>query len=70
MLAELDTNLPATRRAPQRAARLTKKNDQLLLFTDPADEVIEEIRRLDTDKMTPLEALQALARWRNRLSGQ
>ncbi len=67
LLAEMESGFTATRRAPKRAARRTKKDDQLLLFAEPADEVIEEIHRLDPDRLTPIEALRAIDRWQKRL---
>jgi DNA mismatch repair protein MutS len=40
---------------------------QMSLFADTEDRVISEIRRLDTDAMTPMEALRLLADLRRRL---
>ena len=67
LLAELEANFSSLRRAPVRAAKQTKKDHQLLLFTEPSDEVIEEIRRLEPNEMTPAQALQAIERWRKQL---
>lgn len=67
ILAELETNFSATRRAPRRTARRNRRDDQLLLFADPTDEVIKEIRQLDPHKLTPIDALQAIEKWRKRL---
>ncbi len=67
ILAELEANFSATRRAPRRTARRNRRDDQLLLFADPADEVIKEIRQLDPHKLTPIDALQAIEKWRKRL---
>ncbi len=67
ILAELETNFSATRRAPRRTARRNRRDDQMLLFADPAEEVIKEIRQLDPHKLTPLDALQAIEKWRKRL---
>jgi hypothetical protein len=42
----------------------------MMLFADPADEVIKDIRQLDPHKLTPLDALQSIERWRRRLDEQ
>jgi len=63
----LEANFSATRRAPRRTARRNRRDDQLMLFADPADEVIKEIRQLDPHKLTPIDALQAIEKWRKRL---
>ncbi len=36
-------------------------SNQLALFAGAPDPLVEEVKRLDLDRMTPLEALQALA---------
>ena len=41
---------------------------QLTLFTGQDDAVLEELRRADPDRLTPLEALALLAELRKRLS--
>jgi len=72
LLAELESNFSSVRRAPVRTAVRTKakpKDNQLMLFdeTDPADEVVEEVRKIDPDTMTPMDALKQIQRWRDRL---
>ena len=67
LLVELESNFSAQRRAPVRSAKRTKKDDQLLLFTDPADDILEEMRKLDPNNMTPIQALEAITSWRKRL---
>jgi len=67
ILSELENNFSSTRRAPKRAARRTKKDNQLLLFTDPADEVIKEIKQTDPNSIAPIDALKAIERWRKQL---
>jgi len=72
LLAELESNFAALRRAPIRTAVRTKakpKDNQLLLFDmrDPADEVIEELRKLDPNVLTPLDALGMIERWCSHL---
>ena len=39
------------------------------LFSDE-EMILDEILSLDTDNMTPIAALQALARWKKTLSGR
>jgi hypothetical protein len=36
------------------------------LFAPPKDAVLEELERLDIDSLTPLQALQLLAKWKTR----
>lgn len=46
-----------------------QKNEQFLLFPMPShdNQVVEELRTVDTNKLTPLQALQMLAKWQNEL---
>jgi hypothetical protein len=46
----------------------TKKDTQLTLFRDPAEEIAEEIAKLDANALTPLQALEYVAKWRKRLT--
>jgi DNA mismatch repair protein MutS len=55
-------NLEGTPRLAQRETDAPPPQKQLELYAAPADRVIEELRRLDTDETTPLEALGILAR--------
>ena len=48
--------------------RLSRKNaNQLSLFTGERDAVLEEIRGIDPVNLTPLDALQRLSGWKQRL---
>lgn len=72
LLAELESNFAAIRRAPIRTAVRTKpapKDNQLLLFPelDPGDEIIEELRKLDLNAITPLDALKHIEHWQHKL---
>ncbi len=72
ILAELESNFSAVRRAPIRTAVRTKAkkpDNQLTLFpmADPADEVVEELRKFDPNAITPLDALKQIEKWRERL---
>ncbi len=60
VLAELERNFRRESQSPRMAARRTRKDAQLLLFGDPADEIRDRLRTIDLDKLTPLEALQVL----------
>ena len=53
---------PIARRAVARA--------QMSLFAPAESRVIEELRALEVDRMTPVEALNALARMAARLRGR
>jgi DNA mismatch repair protein MutS len=68
LLAELEADAAVPQRSTKRASRRTKDADQLLLFADPLDEVMEEIRRAEPNAMTPMEALQHIERWKRRLN--
>jgi DNA mismatch repair protein MutS len=68
ILNELENNFSATRRAPKRAARRTKKDDnQLMLFTDPVDDIINQIKQTDPHTITPLDAIKIIEQWRKQL---
>jgi len=72
ILAELEANFSSVRRAPVRSAMRTKRRpdpDQMLLFeeTDPADAVIEELRNLDPNTITPIDALKQIEKWKHKL---
>jgi DNA mismatch repair protein MutS len=68
ILAELESNFSSTSRAPKRAAKRTRPDDQMMLFSDPQEEVLKEIRQTDPDNLTPLQALETINRWRNKLN--
>ena len=64
-LAEVDGDLFATARA---AKPDTAK--QLSLFGQAEHPLLEEIRRLETEKLTPLDALNAIENWRRTLRAE
>ncbi len=49
------------------AGKHAPKVQQLSLFAPPPDPVVEELKKLDVDRLTPMEALQKLSDLRNRL---
>ena len=66
VLAELEKSFERESHTPQMAAKRTRQDKQLFLFGDPAEEVRDELRKLDLNKLTPLEALQALKKLQDR----
>lgn len=68
LLAELESNFASTRQSPKRTAKRTREDKQLMLFKDPADDVIEELRKLDVNALRSMDALQAIEKWQKRLS--
>jgi DNA mismatch repair ATPase MutS len=67
LLAEFEGNFSSTRHSEARASSRTRAQEQLLLFHDPSDNVLKEIRELDLESTTPLDALRAIAEWKKRL---
>jgi DNA mismatch repair protein MutS len=43
---------------------------QLLLFQPQAHPILDELRQLEVERLTPLEALERLARWRDQLRAE
>ncbi len=66
VLEELQRGFERESRTPQFAKEKTKDDAQLKLFRDPGDEIRDELRLLDPDKITPLEALQIIQAWKDR----
>jgi len=64
---ELQRGFERESRSPQLARQRTRDDAQLPLFTDTGDGVLEELRSLDVDQITPLEALQRISRWKKDL---
>jgi DNA mismatch repair protein MutS len=62
LLAELEA-------AGQRSAD-TQDAVQLGLFTPMRDPVLEELMRIDLAHVTPIEALNLLAKWQGRVTGR
>jgi len=67
LLTELETNMEKPGQSPKRASRRNKRDNQLMLFADPAEDVMAELRKIDLNNTTPLEALKALERLRKQL---
>jgi DNA mismatch repair protein MutS len=62
VLAELEAGFRRETQTPQLASRRTRKpaDGQLELFVDPAEHVADELRALDVDHLTPIDALRKL----------
>ncbi len=69
ILQELQEGFSRESHGPRLASKKTKDDKQLELFHDPAEEVIDALRTLDPERMTPLDALQKLSELKNRLDG-
>ncbi len=68
VLDELQKGFERESRTPQLSRKKTKNDAQLTLFRDPGEDLLNELRALDPDRLTPIEALQKLAEWRRRYS--
>jgi DNA mismatch repair protein MutS len=66
VLDELQRGFERESRTPQLARRKTKDDAQLTLFREPGEEILDELRNLDTDQVTPLDALKRLTEWKKR----
>ncbi len=64
-----DMGVPRIARGKKTAAKGTMKN-QLSLFMDDREIVLNELADLDTTVLTPLEALNRLHDWQNRIGGR
>jgi DNA mismatch repair protein MutS len=66
VLEELQRGFERESRTPQLSRKKTKDDVQLPLFRDPADGLLDELRAIDPDHTTPLDALQRLMEWKKR----
>jgi len=66
ILDELQRGFERESRTPQLARKKTRDDAQLTLFPDPGEGLLDELRSVDPDQMTPLEALQRLKEWKDR----
>ena len=64
MLAEMDAGKPMVAAAPQVSAEPPSSQKELF---SPRDMVIQEILDLEPDRLTPLDALTAITRWKKEL---
>src|SRR5262249_30072090 len=61
-------HLEARGGAPRGAAARRAAEPQQTLFAAPAHPLLDELRALDPESLTPLEALNRLAEWKKRLA--
>ncbi len=66
MLDELQRGFERESRTPQLSKNKTKPDAQLALFREPGDELLETLRAINPDQLTPLEALERLSQWKKR----
>ena len=66
ILDELQRGFERESRTPQLTKKKTRDDSQLALFRDPGDELLEELRGMDPDETTPLDALKRIQEWKNR----
>ena len=63
--------LEASRTSPTQLSTNSPKKkideSQLMLFTDPAEDVIKELESTRIEELTPLQAMELIDRWRKRL---
>jgi DNA mismatch repair protein MutS len=64
LLAELESQI-GERPTPRRSR--PEDASQMLLFVDPSQEIVRELRGLDVNGLTPLEALNQLQQWQKTL---
>jgi DNA mismatch repair protein MutS len=69
VIARARTLLGELEAAGQRSADV-RDAEQLGLFAAPPDPVIAELKRLDVTHLTPIEALNLLAKWQQSLGGR
>ncbi|MEK7757331.1 MAG: DNA mismatch repair protein MutS, partial [Planctomycetota bacterium] len=68
VLDELQRAFAKESHSPQLSRKKTRDDAQLPLFRDPGEELLEALRSLDPDHITPVEALQRLQQWKARFS--
>ncbi len=66
VLDQLQRRLAGTAHSPAVSAVKSKDVDQLALFREPGEELMEALRELDPDRLTPLEALTRLKDLKDR----
>ncbi|MEK6799966.1 MAG: DNA mismatch repair protein MutS [Planctomycetota bacterium] len=66
VLEELQRGFERESRSPSLSGRRTRDDAQMLLFADPGGGLLAELRDVDPQSMTPLEAIKQLAEWKER----
>ena len=67
VLDELERGFQRETKTPQLSRKRTKRDDQLLLFADPSEEIVKALGKLDVNALTPLEGLAKLKELQDRL---
>ena len=68
VLDELQRGFRRETQTPQLSRNRTRIDAQLPLFTDAEDAICEELRTLDPEQITPLDALSRIAAWKEQLN--
>ncbi len=66
VLDQLQRRLAGASTSPALAATKSRDVSQLALFREPGDELLDALRAMDPDRLTPLEALTRLREWKDR----
>jgi DNA mismatch repair protein MutS len=66
VLDELQRGFERETKTPQLSRKKTKSADQLPLFRDPAEDLLSELRSLNVNETSPIDALKKLADWKSR----
>ena len=66
VLEELQRGFERESRTPQLSRKKSKNGDQMLLFREPGEELLDELGAMDPHQITPLEALQRIKEWKDR----
>jgi DNA mismatch repair ATPase MutS len=69
VLDELQRGFERETRTPQLSGKKTRNDAQLELFTPPGEALLAELRKVDPDETTPLDALNTLTEWKRRFDG-
>lgn len=66
ILDELQRGFERESRTPQLTKEKTRDDSQMALFRDPGEALLEELRGMDPNQTTPIEALKLIQEWKNR----
>lgn len=67
VLDELQQTFARESHSPKLTKQKTRRSDQLPLFRDPSEDILADLRKVDPDQMTPLQAMQKLQKWKSDL---
>ncbi|HNO77241.1 MAG TPA: DNA mismatch repair protein MutS [Phycisphaerae bacterium] len=68
ILEELHQGFARESQTTKLATQKTKSTNQMMLFADPAEEIVKALAAIDTDNLTPMQALTVLNELKNKLS--